>query len=99
METITKWIERWYASQCDGDWEHEYGVKIESLDNPGWSVKIDLKFTELEEMNLEYQLFEKDENDWYGFSVKDSVYHGAGDPGKLEFLLGIFKELAESNKR
>ncbi|MFD0306132.1 Imm53 family immunity protein [Streptomyces sp. NPDC127119] len=21
--------------QCDGDWEHEWGVKIGALDNPG----------------------------------------------------------------
>ncbi|WP_203237204.1 Imm53 family immunity protein [Streptomyces gilvosporeus] len=28
----------WYTSQCDGGWEHEYGIRIETLDNPGWSV-------------------------------------------------------------
>jgi hypothetical protein len=21
------WIQRWYASQCDGDWEHSWGLK------------------------------------------------------------------------
>ncbi|MEW1657997.1 Imm53 family immunity protein [Streptomyces sp. NPDC093707] len=31
----------WYTSQCDGDREHEYGIRIETLDNPGWSVEID----------------------------------------------------------
>lgn len=28
-------LERWYAAQCNGDWEHTYGVKIGYLDNPG----------------------------------------------------------------
>ncbi|WP_239135544.1 Imm53 family immunity protein, partial [Actinoplanes derwentensis] len=25
------WLQGWYATQCDGDWEHEYGVSIETL--------------------------------------------------------------------
>jgi hypothetical protein len=37
------WLERWYQEQCDGDWEHHSGVTIETLDNPGWLVKIDLR--------------------------------------------------------
>ena len=32
----------WYESNCNDDWEHGYGVKIETLDNPGWLVQIDL---------------------------------------------------------
>ena len=28
------WLQAWYATQCDGDWEHANGVSIESLDNP-----------------------------------------------------------------
>jgi len=38
-------LEDWYASVCDGDWEHTYGVKIGTLDNPGWTVDIDLRQT------------------------------------------------------
>ncbi|MFK0239099.1 Imm53 family immunity protein, partial [Streptomyces vinaceus] len=30
------------------DWEHEWGVKIATLDNPGWTVEIDLEETDLE---------------------------------------------------
>ena len=43
-------LEEWYSSLYDGDWEHGLGIKIESLDNPGWSVTINLADTELEEM-------------------------------------------------
>jgi hypothetical protein len=39
------WLQAWYASQCNGDWEHEYGVSIETLDNPGWLLKLDLQET------------------------------------------------------
>ena len=39
---------RWYGAQCDGAWEHQQGVKIETLDNPGWLLKVSLAGTSLE---------------------------------------------------
>ncbi len=39
---------QWYLAECNNDWEHSYGVKIDTLDNPGWSLKIDLRETNLE---------------------------------------------------
>ncbi|MFA0964299.1 immunity 53 family protein [Roseivirga sp. BDSF3-8] len=86
-------IQNWFASQCDGDWEHDYGVKIETIDNPGWSVEIDLKDTVNETLSIEYQLMEKSKNDWYGYQVKDGVFSGGGDPSKLTVLLDIFINL------
>lgn len=41
-----KLLQNWYASQCDGEWEEQYGVKIDTLDNPGWNVRIGLDETE-----------------------------------------------------
>ena len=29
-------LENWYAGQCNGVWEHGCGVRIDTLDNPGW---------------------------------------------------------------
>jgi hypothetical protein len=23
-------LERWYVSPCDGDWEHSYGIRIDT---------------------------------------------------------------------
>ncbi len=39
-------------AQCDGEWEHDYGIKIETLDNPGWLVSIDLLGTDLEDKSF-----------------------------------------------
>ena len=36
---ITKWLQEWAMSQVDGDWEHELGISISMLDNPGWIFK------------------------------------------------------------
>lgn len=41
-------LQKWFKSQCNGDWEHHHGISITSCDNPGWWVKIDLTGTPLE---------------------------------------------------
>lgn len=94
---IIKWLEDWFKSNCDDDWEHSYGVKIETIDNPGWSIKIDLVETSLENLNIEYSLIESSETEWYGYSVKNGVFFAAGDPTKLLFLLEIFKKIVKEN--
>lgn len=48
-----KWLEEWMRSMCNGDWEHCYGVKFDTLDNPGWRIQIDIEGTVLEEKNFE----------------------------------------------
>ena len=50
---IIKELQDWYTFQCNGEWEHESGVEIQSCDNPGWWVKIDLKGTVLENKTFE----------------------------------------------
>ncbi len=53
MPSTLERLASWCASQCDGDWEHQQGIKIGPLDNPGWSVKIDLTDTELAEESFD----------------------------------------------
>jgi hypothetical protein len=31
-------IQKWYLEQCNGDWEHSYGIEITTMDNPGWYI-------------------------------------------------------------
>ena len=38
----------WYAQRCNGDWEHAFGIELETIDNPGWHLKVDLVETGLE---------------------------------------------------
>ncbi|WP_143316933.1 Imm53 family immunity protein [Clostridium sp. HBUAS56017] len=45
---MIKLLQDWYNRNCNGDWEHSYGVNIGTLDNPGWTVDIDLIGTSLE---------------------------------------------------
>lgn len=45
-------LQEWLASQCNGQREHESGIDISTIDNPGWRVSIDLNDTELEEFTF-----------------------------------------------
>lgn len=99
MNNILNWISTWFSSNCDGHWEHMNIIKIETLDNPGWSVTIDLNDTEFENLELNIELVENSENDWFTYKVKDAKFTAFGDLSKLEFLLKKFKELVESNSK
>jgi hypothetical protein len=32
-------LDRWHSEHCDGTWEHRYGVRIQTTDNPGWLLE------------------------------------------------------------
>jgi hypothetical protein len=93
-------IQDWFQRQCNGEWEHQNGVKIETLDNPGWLVKVDLVGTPL--ANKEFMPIQNGtESDgwpmsdrWIHCSIRDSVWQGAGDETKLEAILRAFLDWA-----
>jgi len=45
MNAILEWLIEWFSLNCDGDWEHENGIKITTVSNPGWFIAIDLRDT------------------------------------------------------
>jgi hypothetical protein len=95
MSVLTE-IEQWYASNCDGEWEEECGLKIETLDNPGWSVRIDLDETNLE--GKQFQRIEKhqSEESWIECWVEENKFRGFADPARLAEILHIFISWAKS---
>ena len=74
---LLDWLQRWYGSQCDGDWEHEWGVAIATLDNPGWSVKIDLEETDLADREYPRPQVVRSEHDWVMAWTSGKVFHAA----------------------
>jgi len=89
-------LEDWFARNCNGDWEHTYGISIETLDNPGWEVRIELQDTYLLNERFETVANRIDETNWVHCSVSDGVFRGTGGIGKLQTVLRIFLEWAES---
>jgi hypothetical protein len=83
-------LQQWYQAHCDGEWEHANGVEIGTLDNPGWSVRIDLVATPLAKQAFtEIKRLENDTN-WIRCCVREGKFEGHGGPFMLEEILRIF---------
>jgi len=84
----------WYKSHCNGIWEHEYGIKLDTLDNPGWSLDVDLKETELEDKEFPKIWIDNSDDDWLYCEVVDDKFIARGSSDKLEAILKMFLEFA-----
>jgi hypothetical protein len=91
-------IQSWYSTQCDGDWEHQYGIEIGTLDNPGWFLKIDLTGTHLSGVPFVELKNDVSENDWFHCKVENDQFAAGGGVHNLEHLLGVFLNWAKSDK-
>lgn len=81
----------WYVSQCDGDWEHQCGITIESLDNPGWRMRIDLTGTpEQHRRDFVDQRDIDDNRKWMVLKKDGNVFEGAGAPARLDAIVTGF---------
>ena len=84
----------WYQSQCDGDWEHSFGLQIDTLDNPGWSLDVRLTETSLAGKLVPLTRMERGADDWIFYEVKSDVFRGNCGPENLIEMIGIFLEFA-----
>jgi len=83
-------LQLWYNRQCDGSWEHQYGVSIDTLDNPGWSVLVDLVGTDLQSMQMEPIVEEESDQDWIHCKIENGKFVGNKSPLKLNAILHAF---------
>ncbi|MBP5786221.1 MAG: immunity 53 family protein [Kiritimatiellae bacterium] len=97
---ILKEIQEWFQNQCDGEWEHARRITLESCDNPGWWLKIDLQGTNLE--NKEFKEIKTGdfsvnmpEPPWIHLYVENGVFNGAGDVMQLKNILRYFLDWAQ----
>lgn len=89
-------LQEWYRTQCNGDWEHTYGVSIGTLDNPGWTLEVDLAGTAL--MGRRFETVShgvaagsvEDDEDWFFCEVKGAKFVAAGGPRKLDEMILTF---------
>jgi hypothetical protein len=107
LEDPFRWLERWYQSRCDGEWEHDHGVTIQSLDNPGWLVTIELQHLVSAQRANDRVLAvvgepPSDANGnlggviWMECKIESGKFVGAGDPTQLRAILAQFRSLVES---
>ena len=85
MTTLTR-LQDWYISQCDGDWEHQSGVRITTIDNPGWGIDINIAYLDhidREEVITEY----RSDSDWIDIRFSDDKVLAHCGPLNLEECL------------
>ena len=91
-------LQQWYADQCDGDWELSFGIQIQTLDNPGWLVTVDLAETDWWEIRLDRVRVERSEYDWVQHEVVDSKFVGGGGINNLAEIINLFLEIVDLKK-
>ena len=97
MSGVIQWLQDWTKSQIDGDWEHELGISISMLDNPGWFLSADV--SNYGDFLKETKPLGRDNDvDWIDFEVrviaKTYVYIEIfGDISKLNKILYSFKAI------
>ena len=86
-----KELQDWYCAQCDGSWEHTYGISIVTIDNPGWHLKIDIVGTELAGKSFDELKFEgENRRDWYACKVTPAAFEAFCGPERLSTVIAEF---------
>ncbi len=91
------WLQQWYQAHCNGNWEHASRICFRTLDNPGWSLKIDLEDTELKSKNFqEINDIHRSEEDWVFCAVRKTKFDSACGVENLPGVLKVFRYWAEN---
>jgi hypothetical protein len=95
MNTLRQ-LQEWYRNICDDNWEHRFGIKIDTLDNPGRSVVIDMEGTPLEKKDFSPTQAGVDvqsnplRKNWIVCRKEEKQFRAFGGPFKLEEMLQAF---------
>ena len=100
MKSSIQRLTEWYAAQCNGEWEHGWGFKITTLDNPGIAVDINLTDTPLAAVPFEEKKDKyESETEWMICSRREDRFEGRGAPCRLEDIILEFLAWAESHQK
>ena len=100
MNDLIKELEAWYHEQCDGDREHGSGVRVETLDNPGWHLQVNLEGTALESIPFAEQKVDcEHESNWIICARQGNTFDAAGGPRRLGDMIGVFLAWVKSNSK
>ena len=83
-------LEGWYVSQCNGVWEHDQRFTLDTIDNPGWTLTVNLVDTEWADRAFTTVRTERSEHNWLHCRVDNQVFHAAGGPLNLREMIETF---------
>lgn len=88
-------LQVWFQAECNGDWEHTYGFRLETLDNPGWAFEADLEETRWAGMTVPRLRLVRSDADWTQYEIADNKYMAAGGVANLVEMLETFFRIVE----
>lgn len=86
-------MQSYFVQNCDGEWEHEFGIEITTTDNPGWHVQIDVAGTKYEGVEIAKISEQRSPDDWLIIGIKDQILVGSGGPRNLIEILEHLKNI------
>ncbi len=92
MNDELNFLQCWYATHCNGVWEHGDRIRISTIDNPGWRVDIELAGTEVAQKGFAPVEIGNDGEDWMRCWIDKSVFKIACAPRNLGRGLGVFRD-------
>ena len=88
-------LQEWLLAQSDGDWEDDQGIVIESLDNPGWCLKIGLAGTGLAGIEQPRRELNEDRPSWVEAWADGVTFEAACGPLGLTAAIEEFRRFVQ----
>lgn len=90
------WLQNWFASRCNGVWEHQNGLDFWTTEEPGcrFNIKLD-KPTRKPFSTISLNLSKTDWLLCYSEGVDDTTFEGGGSPSNLPVIVSLFQEWVE----
>ncbi len=74
-------LERWFAEQCDGDWEHLHGIKVETL--------------ALQDQRIPWRCKDRSVSDWLHYWSDGVNFEARCGPANPAEAIATFRSFAE----
>jgi hypothetical protein len=88
-------LQTWYAAQCDGNWEQEFGVSLSTCEVAGWELRVDLVGTSLAGEELQRERAARSPDDWLEVWCDGYTFRAAGGVENLRDMVEAFSRFAD----
>jgi hypothetical protein len=90
-------LQAWCEDQAGAEWDRGAGIRIETIEDPGWRVHIDLRGTGLEFRDFSEVRDLCPGDGWLHCRVRSGCFEGCGGPFMLEQILDRFLDWARAD--
>lgn len=85
------WLLAWAAEHSDNEDGDCYGIVVQSLPHPGWSLRVGLEEFGLDQQEMPEFFEGRSRDDWVQGRVRSEMFDGTCGPGQLEDLVRRFR--------